>query len=170
MFSRQRCSNSKNGLGFSNFPKPSTSNKIFVKASTTSNDVEPKKIRIVNPSKISNVRNNLYGRNYSNFRNNSNSRNYSNFKNNSYNRNYSNNSHAYHIQNPNCFYCNKRGHTPNYCYIRKYSVRYGEYVWVMKISNQQGLKAHKVPCNTLVFYLLKLFDLLRFLCIYLIIG
>lgn len=141
VLSRQRYSNKKNEFGFSNFNKPSTNKPIFVKSSTTSNNVEPKKLHVVNPPKRSNVRNNSYCRNYSNVRNNSYGRNYSNFRNNSYNRNYSNNSYdknnsyVHHVHKPTCFYCNTKGHTLNPLYIRNYGVSYREHVWVEKGFN-----------------------------------
>lgn len=111
---------------------------IFVKSSTTSNNVKPKKLHVVNPPKRPNDRNNSYCRNYSNVRNDSYGRNYSNFRNNSYNRNYSNNSYdknnsyVHHVHKPTCFYCNTKGHTLNPLYIRNYGVSYGEHVWVEK--------------------------------------
>lgn len=151
MLSRQRYSNRKNGLGFYNFDKSSTSKKIIVKDISKSNNVEPKKMHVVNPLKRSNVRNDYNGKNYSNVRHNSYSRNYSNVINNSYNLNYSNNSYVrsnpyayknHHVHKPICFYCNTKGHTPESFYMRNYGVPYSEYIWVKKGSNQQGPKAH----------------------------
>jgi hypothetical protein len=85
VLSNQRFSNDKCGLGFSNFDKPSTSHTTFVKATCNKfNNVEQKKVHIVNPSKRLNVRFNSYGRNYFNIRNKCYNKNYSNVRNNSY--------------------------------------------------------------------------------------
>lgn len=81
----QSYSNSKIWLGFSNFGKPNKINTIFFTASTTSYNVELKKVCVINPPKTLNVRNIFYGINYSNVRNSSYNRNYSNAINNSYN-------------------------------------------------------------------------------------
>jgi hypothetical protein len=131
VLSRQRYSNNKNGLGFSMFDKPSKNKTIFVKESTTSNNLEQKKVHIVNPSKRSNFRN------YSNIRNKSFNKNYSNARNNS------NNFNSYH--KPTCFYCNIIGHTSNACYIQNVGVPNGEFIWVEKGTNNQGPKEKWVP-------------------------
>jgi hypothetical protein len=131
VLSRQRYSNNKNGLGFSMFDKPSKNKTIFVKESTTSNNLEQKKVHIVNPSKRSNFRN------YSNIRNKSYNKNYSNARNNS------NNFNSYH--KPTCFYCNIIGHTPNACYIKNVGVPNGEFIWIEKGTNHQGPKEKWVP-------------------------
>ena len=46
---------------------------------------------------------------------------------------------------PTCFYCGIKGHTPNACYIRTYSVEKGHYVWVKKGEKYEGPKAIWVP-------------------------
>ena len=142
VLSKQSDSNNKTGLGFSNFDKPSTSKTIFVKASTTSNNLEPKKMHVVIPLKSMNPRNNSNGRNYSNK-----SYKKTNFK---VRNNVSNgsNSSVYHVQKLSCFYCNMKGHTPNTCYIRNFGVPYGEYIWVRKGINPQGPKSQWVPNKT----------------------
>lgn len=91
--------------------KPSTNKTIFVKASTTSDNIETKKMHSVNPPRRFNLRTNSNGRNYSN------------------------NSNSYHVHKSTCFYCNTKGHTPNTYYIRNYGVPYGEYVWIKKGTN-----------------------------------
>lgn len=113
LLSRQRYSNNKIGFGFSNLYKPSTNKTIFIKASTTSDNIETKKMHSVNPPRRFNLRTNSNGRNYSN---------------------------SYHVHKSTCFYCNTKGHTPNTCYIRNYGVPYGEYVWIKKGTNPRGPK------------------------------
>lgn len=90
--SRQRYSNNKCGLGFSNFNKPNTSKTIFVKASTKFNNVKPKKVHDVIHSKRSYDRNHYYV-----------------FKRNN-------------VLRPTCFYFNTKVHTPSAFYIRNYDV------------------------------------------------
>jgi hypothetical protein len=113
------------------FDKPNKNKTIFVKESTTSNNLEQKKVHIVNPSKRSNFRN------YSNIRNKSYNKNYSNARNNS------NNFNSYH--KPTCFYCNIIGHTSNACYIKNVGVPNDEFIWVEKGTNHQGPKVKWVP-------------------------
>jgi hypothetical protein len=139
VLSNQRFSNDKCGLGFSNFDKPSTSHTTFVKATCNKfNNVEQKKVHIVNPSKRLNVRFNSYGRNYFNIRNKCYNKNYSNVRNNSYKKISSKISNSYH--KPTCFYCNIIGHTPNACYIKNVGVPNGKFIWVEKGTNPQGPK------------------------------
>jgi hypothetical protein len=125
VLSRQRYSNNKNGLGFSMFDKPSKNKTIFVKESTTSNNLEQNNVHIVNPSKRSNFRNKSYNKNYSNARNNS------------------KNFNSYH--KPTCFYCKIIGHTSNACYIKNVGLPNGEFIWVEKETNHQGPKEKWVP-------------------------
>lgn len=49
---------------------------------------------------------------------------------------------------PTCFYCGIKGHTPNACYVRNFSVAQGHYVWVKKGTNYHGPKAYWVPNKT----------------------
>ena len=142
MLSRQRYSNNKTGLGFSKFDKPNTNKKVFVKASTNSNNVETKKMHIVNSSKNVNQKSNSKRRNYSN---NSFKKNNSNVKN---IFSQGNNFGSHHVLNLTCFYCNIKGHTPNSCYIRNFGVPYGEFIWVKKGINKQGPNAQWVPNKT----------------------
>ena len=65
VLSKQRYSNNKTGLGFSNFNKPSTNKTVFVKTSTNPNNIETKKMHVVNSSKNVNQRINSKRRNYS---------------------------------------------------------------------------------------------------------
>lgn len=39
-----------------------------------------------------------------------------------------------------CFYCNYKGDTTNTCYIRKFDIPSGKYVWDEKETNQKGSK------------------------------
>lgn len=87
-------------LGFSNFDQSSTSQAIIVDATRKLNDKEIKKEHVVNHHKMPYDRNNFYV----------NKRN--------------------HIFRSTCFYYNEKVHTYNACYIRKYDIPYGEYVWV----------------------------------------
>lgn len=139
VLSKQRYSNNKTGLGFSNFNKPSTNKGVFVKASTISNNIETKKMHVVNPSKNVNQRINSKGKNYSN---NSFKKNNSNVMN---NFSKGNNFGSHYVHNFTCFYCNIKGHTPNNCYIRNIGVPYGEYIWIKKGIDPQGPKENWVP-------------------------
>jgi len=136
VLSKQRYSNNKTGLGFSNFNKPNTNKTVFVTANTISNSIEIKKMHVVSPSKSVNHRNNTKGRNYSN---NFIKKNNSNVSNNSFNGNNSNSYH--HIHKLTCFYCNTKGHTPNTCYIRNIVVFYDEFIWIKKYINPQAPKS-----------------------------
>ena len=49
---------------------------------------------------------------------------------------------------PTCFYYGIKGHTPNACYVRNFSVASGHYVWVKKGTNYEGPKATWVPNKT----------------------
>lgn len=139
VLSKQRYSNNKTGLGFSNFNKPRTNKTVFVKSSTISNNIETKKMHVVNSSKSMNQRINSKRRNYSN---NSFKKNNSNVKN---NFSKENNFDSHHVHNLTCFYCNTKGHTLNTCYIRNIGVPYGEFIWVKKGINSQGPKSQWAP-------------------------
>ncbi|KAF1885917.1 hypothetical protein Lal_00049321, partial [Lupinus albus] len=48
-----------------------------------------------------------------------------------------------HKRSPTCFYCNTYGHTSYSCYIRKYGIPSGAYIWIKKgdnslITNRKG--------------------------------
>jgi len=139
VLSKQRYSNNKTGLGFSNFNKPITNKTVFVKSNTISNNIETKKMLVVNSFKSMNQRINSKRRNYSN---NSFKKNNSNVKN---NFSKGNNFDSHHVHNLTCFYCNIKGHTPNTCYIRNFGIPYGEFIWVKKGTNPQGPKEKWVP-------------------------
>jgi len=139
VLSKQRYSNNKTGLGFSNFNKPNTNKQVFVKASTISNNIKTKKMHVVNSFKNVNQIINSKRRNYSN---NSFEKNNSNVKNNLFK---GNNFASHHVNNFTCFYCNIKGHTPNTCYIRNFGILYGEFIWVKKSTNPQGPKEKWVP-------------------------
>ena len=131
---KQRYSKNKTGLGFSNFNKPNTNKTVFVKASTISNNIETKKMHVVNSSKDVNQIINSKRRNYSN---NSFKKNNSNIKN-IFSK--ENNFGSHHAHNLTCLYCNTKGHTLNTCYIRNFGIPYGEYIWIKKGINPQGSK------------------------------
>jgi len=139
VFSKQRYSNSKTRLGFSNFKKSSTNKTVFVKANTISNNIETKKMHVVNLPKSMNHRINSKRINYSN---NSFKKNNSNVRNNSSKEN---NFGSHYVLNLTCFYCNIKRHTPNTCYIRNFGVLCGEFIWVKKGINPQGPKEKWVP-------------------------
>lgn len=40
------------------------------------------------------------------------------------------------------FYCNGKGHTTNACYILKFGILSGKYVWVEKVTNTKGSKEY----------------------------
>lgn len=104
VLSRQRYSNDKCGFDFLNFDK----------ACTKFNNVEPKKVHVVNHSKRPYVRYNSYV----------------------YKRN--------HVFIPTWFYYNTKDHTPNAFYIRNNIIPYYEYVWVRKITNPRWPKEYWV--------------------------
>lgn len=141
VLSRQRCSNNKNGLGFSNFQSPSPNKTVFVKASTTTNNSESSKLHIGNSSKA-NSRNKIKSKNQSDSRNKVKNRNHSISRN--VKRDKSSSSITSHIDK-NCDYCMSKGHTPNVCYIRNFGVPYGEFIWVRKGINPSGPKSLWVP-------------------------
>ena len=116
----QRYSNDKSGLGYSKFSKPSTNKTIFVKASeqVAKEKVNNSKIMHQSHKKKMIAKKKNYVPRYR-----------SNFQ-------------------PTCFYCGIKGHTPNACYVRNFSVPKGHYVWVKKGTNYQGPKAIWVPNKT----------------------
>ena len=120
VLSQQRYSNDKSGLGYSKFSKPSSNKTIFVKASDQPIQEKVNKPKIVHhyPKKKNLVKKKSYPSRYR-----------SNFE-------------------PTCFYCGIKGHTPNACYIRNFSVANGHYVWVKKGTNYEGPKATWVPNKT----------------------
>src|ERR1051325_3533691 len=107
---KQIFSNDKSGLGYSKVNKPCTSKTIFVKANDESNK-----------EKVNKAQNVHYYHKRKRFVNNK-----------SYTPRY--------ISNfvPTCFYCGIVGHTPNACYVRKFSMKNGHYVWVKKGTNYDG--------------------------------
>lgn len=115
MLSSQIFSNNKYGLGFSNFDKTSSSQTIFVKATSKFNKTESKKEHVVSHHKIPYNRNKFYV----------------NKKN--------------HVFRPICFYLNAKGHTSNACYIRNYGIPYGEYVQVIIGSKPRESKEYWLP-------------------------
>lgn len=133
VLSRQRYLNNKYELGFYNFYRPNTIKIIFVKTSTKFKNMEPKKVHALIFPKRSNVKTNSYGRNY--------------YRNNSY---AINNSYAYknnNVHKSTCYYCNTKGHIHSDCYIRNYSILYGEYVCVREKTYPKGPKEYWVPRN-----------------------
>ena len=127
VLSKERYSNNKIGSGVSNFNKPNTNKTIFVKKFTIYNNIETKKMLVVNSSKSMNRRNNSKERNYSN---NFFKKNNSNVRNNFFN---GNNFNSYlHVHKLSCFYCNTKGHTSKYLLHK--------FIWVKKGINQQGPK------------------------------
>ena len=117
VLSQQRYSNDKSGLGYSKFSKPSSNKTIFVKASDQSSKEKVNKPKIVRhyPKKKTFPKKKSYPSRYR-----------SNFE-------------------PTCFYCGIKGHTPNACYVRNFSIASGHYVWVKKGTNYEGPKATWVP-------------------------
>ena len=113
-------SNDKSGLGYSKFSKPSSNKTIFVKASDQSSKEKVNKPKIVRhyPKKKTFPKKKSYPSRYR-----------SKFE-------------------PTCFYCGIKGHTPNACYVRNFSVASGHYVWVKKGTNYEGPKATWVPNKT----------------------
>ncbi|XP_050882935.1 uncharacterized protein LOC127086256 [Lathyrus oleraceus] len=101
ILSQQRYSNDKSGLGYSKFSKPSSNKTIFVKASDQPIQEKVNKPKIIHhyPKKKNLVKKKSCPSRYR-----------SNFE-------------------PTCFYCGIKGHTPNACYIRNFSVANGHYVW-----------------------------------------
>jgi hypothetical protein len=120
VLSQQRYSNDKSGLGYSKFSKPSSNKTIIVKASDQPIQEKVNKPKTVHhyPKKKNLVKKKSYPSRYR-----------SNFE-------------------PTCFYCGIKGHTPNACYIRNFSVANGHYVWVKKGTNYEGPKATWVPNKT----------------------
>ena len=120
VLSQQRYSNDKSGLGYSKFSKPSSNKTIFVKASDQLSKEKVNKPKVVHhyPKRKRFVKKKSYPPRYK-----------SNFE-------------------PTCFYCGIKGHTPNACYVRNFSVAQGHYVWVKKGTNFEGPKAIWVPNKT----------------------
>ena len=120
VLSQQRYSNDKSGLGYSKFSKPSTNKTIFVKASeqVVKEKVNNSKFMHQSHKKKMIAKKKNYVPRYR-----------SDFQ-------------------PTCFYCGIKGHTPNACYVRNFSVPKGHYVWVKKGTNYQGPKAIWVPNKT----------------------
>jgi hypothetical protein len=123
VLSSQRYSNDKSGLGYSNFAKQTSNKTIFVKAKEQIPLDKSNKPKVVHQ--------------YNNRK-----RNKSYYKKKSYPPRYKSNFE------PTCFYCGIKGHTPNACYVRNFSVAQGHYVWVKKGTNYHGPKAHWVPNKT----------------------
>ena len=117
VLSTQRYPKDKSGLGFSKFSQPSPNKTIFVKANNQPIQEKVNKPKFVHhyPKNKRVVKNKSYPPRY-----------ISNFE-------------------PTCFYCGIKGHTPNACYIRNFSVPSGHYVWVKKGTNYEGPKAIWVP-------------------------
>ena len=120
VLSTQRYPKDKSGLGFSKFSQPSPNKTIFVKANNQPIQEKVNKPKVVHhyPKNKRVVKNKSYPPRY-----------ISNFE-------------------PTCFYCGIKGHTPNACYIRNFSVPSGHYVWVKKGTNYEGPKAIWVPNKT----------------------
>ncbi|XP_050908720.1 uncharacterized protein LOC127122424 [Lathyrus oleraceus] len=103
VLSSQRYSNDKSGLGYSNFAKQTSNKTIFVKAKEQIPLDKSNKPKVVHQ--------------YNNRK-----RNKSYYKKKSYPPRYKSNFE------PTCFYCGIKGHTPNACYVRNFSVAQGHYV------------------------------------------
>ncbi|XP_050890112.1 uncharacterized protein LOC127095473 [Lathyrus oleraceus] len=116
VLSSQRYSNDKSGLGYSNFAKQTSNKTIFVKAKEQIPLDKSNKPKVVHQ--------------YNNRK-----RNKSYYKKKSYSPRYKSNFE------PTCFYCGIKGHTPNACYVRNFSVAQGHYVWVKKETTFEGPKA-----------------------------
>ncbi|XP_050878843.1 uncharacterized protein LOC127082659 [Lathyrus oleraceus] len=123
VLSSQRYSNDKRGLGYSNFDKQTSNKTIFVKAKEQIPLDKSNKPKVVHQ--------------YNNRK-----RNKSYYKKKSYSPRYKSNFE------PTCFYCGIKGHTPNACYVRNFSVAQGHYVWVKKGTNFEGPKSIWVPNKT----------------------
>ena len=124
LLSQQRYPNDKRGLGYVNTKKPSNNPTVFVKASNSSNPKKVEKKQVVHnhQKKKANV-----------------SKKKTFPKKKSYPSRYRSNFE------PTCFYCGIKGHTPNACYVRNFSIASGHYVWVKKGTNYEGPKATWVP-------------------------
>lgn len=85
---------------------------LFVKSINAYNNVQPKKVQDNFQQKITYLRNNFY----------------SSKINKSFNK-------------PSCFYCNYNRHTYNICYMVRYGVSNGKYIWVKKGTNQKDPKS-----------------------------
>lgn len=106
VLSGKRYYNDKSGLSYSKIDKPSTSKSIFVKTNDKSNKERVKNVHFVHHHLKKN-----FGQNKSYI-----PRYRSNFF-------------------PTCFYYGLKGHTPNACYIKNFSVPMGHYVWIKKRTN-----------------------------------
>ncbi|XP_050914784.1 uncharacterized protein LOC127129688 [Lathyrus oleraceus] len=123
VLSSQKYSNDKSGLGYSNFAKQTSNKTIFVKAKEQIPLDKSNKPKVVHQ--------------YNNRK-----RNKSYYKKKSYSPRYKINFE------PTCFYCGIKGHTPNACYVRNFSVAQDHYVWLKKGTNFEGPKAIWVPNKT----------------------
>lgn len=124
---RQKISNGKNGLGYSNFHKSRTSKTISVKEKDQSRKGQPKK----DQPRRNKPKNPQSGHPSQRNKNAKLKKKYvPRFK-----RNFK----------PTCLYCGIKGHTTNACYFGTYSIESGHYAWVKKGEKYEEPKATWVP-------------------------
>lgn len=124
---RQKNSNDKNGIGYSNFHKSRTSKTISVKEKDQSRKDQTKKYQ----PRRNKPKNPQSGHPYQRNKNAKLKKKYvPRFK-----RNFE----------PTCLYCGNKGHTTNACYFGTYSIASGHYAWVKKREKYEEPKATWVP-------------------------